>query len=173
MALKDAPRCTGTAKRSGKQCELPAVSGSTKCRVHGGLTPKGTESPNYLHGRYSSSVPAELQEKIHELDNFDILDLTDELQTQRALIASYIERYQKGVNMTEFSIGTVISWFNSVGVMVERIMKMRNETALTSAELALLKMRTADLVVKYIDSPERQRAFVIELFQISEPAKLE
>lgn len=159
--------------RSGTHCKNLAMPNG-KCRMHGGASLKGAELPQYKHGRYSKYAAPALQTQIDELGQFDILDLADELQTQRALIASYMQRYQESKgNMTEFSIGTVISWFNSVGVMVERMMKIKNETALTSAELALLKMRTADLVVKYIDTPEKQRAFIIELFGISEPAKLE
>jgi hypothetical protein len=169
--------CNGK-KSDGSECKRPAGwgtdhAGTGRCKLHGGASVKGIESPTYKHGRYSKYAPPTLQEQIQDLDNYDVLELVDELQTQRALIASYIERYQKGGNMSEMSISTVISWFNSVGIMVERIMKMKNETALTSAELALLKMRTADLVIKYIDDPEKQRAFVVELFQISQPAQLE
>lgn len=60
MALKDAPRCTAKAKRTGKQCENPAMSGSTKCRAHGGATPKGSASPHFKTGAHSKYLPPRL-----------------------------------------------------------------------------------------------------------------
>lgn len=69
MALKDAPRCTAKAKRSGKQCELPAVSGSKKCRMHGGSTPKGIESPHFKTGKHSKYLPARLSAIYEDIEN--------------------------------------------------------------------------------------------------------
>ena len=33
--LRDAPRCTAKAKRTGERCKCPAVTGWRVCRVHG------------------------------------------------------------------------------------------------------------------------------------------
>jgi hypothetical protein len=162
----------GAKTRNGHSCKnAPMQNG--RCRMHGGMTPKGVDSPQYKTGRYSKYVSHDLQSSIQELENYPILDLADELQAQRALLSEYMKRYQTGGKMTEYSIGAVISWINSVGVMVERIMKIRNETALTGAEIAHLKLRTAELVTKYIDDPEKRRQFVIELFQVQQPALTE
>jgi len=158
--------------RNGTPCQNYAMDNG-RCRMHGGKSLKGVESPIYEHGRYSKYAPTSLQDKIAELDNYNLLDLADELQTQRALIAQYLQRYKDGFPLQEQNMAAIISWLNSVGIMVERIMKIRNETALTSAEIALLKSRTAELVVKYIDDPQKRRQFVIELFQIEQPALLE
>lgn len=138
--------------------------------MHGGMTPKGVDSPQYKTGRYSKYINPKFQEKIDELGNYDLLDLADELQAQRMLIAEYMGRFQNGYPLQEQNIGAIISWLNSIGVMVERMMKIRNETALTGAEIAHLKMRTAELVTKYIDDPEKRRQFVIELFQVEQPS---
>lgn len=170
-------KCGGTTRR-GTPCSQPAGWGTDhvgngKCKLHGGASLKGAESPLYKTGRYSRYVPKSVQSKITELDKYPLLDLADELQTQRALIADYLERVQKGYPLQEQNIDLLVSWMNKVGVMVERIMKIRNETALTSAEIAHLKLRTVDLVTKYIDDPEKRRQFVIELFQIEQPALLE
>lgn len=50
--LRDAPRCTATAKRSGQPCKAPAVRGWSVCRVHGvgGGAPSGPTHPNHRHG---------------------------------------------------------------------------------------------------------------------------
>lgn len=165
----------GGKTRKGTKCKRPAGwgtdhVGSGKCKLHGGASLKGIESPRYDSGRYSKYVPEAVQSKITDLDNYPLLDLADELQTQRALIARYLELVQSGERpLLETNIDMLMVWMNKVGVMVERIMKIKNETALTSAEVAHLKFRTADLVTKYIDDPEKQRQFVIELFQIEQP----
>jgi len=161
----------GAKTRKGEPCKNNPMQNG-RCRMHGGLSPKGIESPHYNHGRYSKYAPESLQGKIADLGEYNLLDLADELQTQRALISEYIDRYKDGAKLSEQSMGMIISWLNSVGIMVERMMKIRNETALTGAEIAYLQMRTADLVVKYIDDPEKRRAFVIELFELDKPKQL-
>lgn len=114
-----------------------------------------------------------MQSKMDELNDYPLLDLADELQQQRALAAEYLQRWRDGFPLQEQNISAMVSWFNTIGIMVERIMKIRNETALTGAEIALLKARTVNLVVEYIDDPQKRREFVQRLFQLSEPAQLE
>lgn len=47
-----APRCTATAKGTGKRCRCPAVTGWRVCRVHGagGGHPSGRDHPSWRHG---------------------------------------------------------------------------------------------------------------------------
>lgn len=62
MALKDARRCTGTAKSTGLRCELPACKGYDVCRLHGGKTPRGVDSPHFKTGKHSLYyLPTKLQ----------------------------------------------------------------------------------------------------------------
>lgn len=58
--LRNAPRCTATAKRTGERCKAPAVRGWSVCRVHGagGGAPPGKEHPNYRHGLRTKEVQA-------------------------------------------------------------------------------------------------------------------
>src|ERR1051326_5995078 len=59
-----APRCTATAKTTGKQCRGPAVRGRSTCRMHGGtsrgpITAQGLEKSRrarWVHGYYSSEA---------------------------------------------------------------------------------------------------------------------
>jgi hypothetical protein len=60
MAFSDAPKCNATAKSTGQRCQRVAVTGSTKCQVHGGVTPKGEASPHFKHGRFSDYLPQRL-----------------------------------------------------------------------------------------------------------------
>ena len=56
--LRDAPRCTATAKSTGARCKCPAVRGWTVCRLHGarGGAPRGKTHPNYKHGLRSNEM---------------------------------------------------------------------------------------------------------------------
>ncbi|MFC5081786.1 HGGxSTG domain-containing protein [Microvirga arabica] len=56
LRLNLSPRC-GAKTRSGSPCRSPAVSGRTRCRMHGGAkgsgAPKGAANGNYRHGTFT------------------------------------------------------------------------------------------------------------------------
>lgn len=162
-------KCTGTSKQSGQPCKKDAVVGSTKCHIHGGATPKGADSPNLKHGRYSAYLKQSMQDKLATVRDENPLDLLPELDAQRMLFAEYLSRFQHG-SPTAFDIQSMQGWLNDIGRQVERIVKMKNETALTNAEVQFLAMRVMELIGKYVD-PDKQRAFVEE-FTASIPARL-
>ena len=41
--------------RSGTPCQKHSLDGKTRCRLHGGLSLAGTDSPRYIHGRRSKA----------------------------------------------------------------------------------------------------------------------
>lgn len=60
-AMKQSPRC-GARTRSGKPCWSPAVSGKTRCRMHGGAKGSGAPKDNQnalRHGLYTREAMAE------------------------------------------------------------------------------------------------------------------
>jgi uncharacterized protein YjcR len=55
-----APRCHAKSKRSGLQCQSPAVRGRSVCRMHGAAAGAPQGNQNALgHGRYSAEHIAE------------------------------------------------------------------------------------------------------------------
>lgn len=50
--LRDAPRCSATAKSTRQRCRNPSKQGWNVCRLHGagGGAPSGPAHPNYKHG---------------------------------------------------------------------------------------------------------------------------
>ena len=72
--LRDAPRCSATAKSTGQGCKAPAVRGWRVCRVHGagGGAPRGKAHPNYKHGMRAKEFTQQ-----RKLINQLIKDLTD------------------------------------------------------------------------------------------------
>ncbi len=54
-------------KRIGERCKAPAITGRTKCRVHGGKTHvAGPTHPSWKHGNRSKYIPTRLAEKYAE-----------------------------------------------------------------------------------------------------------
>jgi hypothetical protein len=43
----------GAKTRNGTPCKSPKVKGRTRCRMHGGSSPRGAKSPQFQHGFYS------------------------------------------------------------------------------------------------------------------------
>lgn len=148
--------------RNGTPCKSKAMANG-RCRMHGGASLSGAEHPNYRHGRYSTYLPASIEEKMQAVSESDPLDLLPELHVQRALFAQHINSFE-GKTITAFDIGFLMSWSAEIGRMVERIVKMRNDTALTAAEVALIAARIPDVVTRYIHDPIQQQQFVADLF---------
>ncbi len=156
-------QCKATSKQSGQRCKRAAAKGREVCVIHGGKSPGAP----IKHGRYSKYGSEKLAAKIEDFKQGDALDLSDELATQRALLAEYMTRFET-MSMTRDDIGTIMGWFDSVGRMAERINKMRNEDTLTAVEVAALQARAVDMVMRYFDDPKTRRQFLSELFGISE-----
>jgi hypothetical protein len=68
-----------------------------RCRMHGGLTPVGIESPHIRHGRYSADIPTRLAAKYQEARNDEeLLVLRDEIALLDARLAEVLGRLDTG-----------------------------------------------------------------------------
>lgn len=70
--LNGAPRCTATAKSTGKRCRAPAVQGWSVCRMHGarGGHAAGPSHPSWKNGERSRETE-EMRKTINELIRAD------------------------------------------------------------------------------------------------------
>lgn len=90
-------RCTAKSKGTGEQCKNHATPGSAVCRFHGGLTPKGTESPHFKTGKYSTLLPTRLQDRYHQAANDpELLSCRQELAVLDARLADVMKRVDAG-----------------------------------------------------------------------------
>lgn len=174
MALSDANQCTAKSKSTGKRCKNPAIVGTNICRLHGGKGVRhGEDNPAYKTGtrvRYKEHLPERILAKAEQFSQGDPLDIFEELAIQRSLFADYASRFQAGIPMSLNDVSALMEFTTEIMRSVERIVKMRNETALTGAEINFLKARAVDVVRKYFDDPERQRQFIRDLFGLEEPS---
>jgi hypothetical protein len=57
----------GAKKRDGSRCRKRPAVGRTRCRLHGGESPRGANHPRFKNGRYSRYLPKGLRDKYERL----------------------------------------------------------------------------------------------------------
>lgn len=86
------PKC-GAQTRQGGPCQQPAVSGGSRCRMHGGRSLKGVAHPNYKHGRYSDYMPEKLLHGYRrQLSDRNLLHQRDEIAAVDAMLFEALEK---------------------------------------------------------------------------------
>lgn len=163
------PQCKAKCKSTGERCKRHANGGFSVCQVHGGGSPHkgrpGIGRPP-ITGRYSIRK-AELASKAEVFLNDPTPgDLSDELVLLRTLLQDYLDRLfdmPEDDPLRVGSIDRVFEMVNHIGVMVERVAKILNSTALTQVEVKLLQARIVDLMLTYVPDAEARARFVAEL----------
>lgn len=162
--------CGANLKNGSGHCTQPAGWGTDhvgegRCKLHGGKTPRGADSPHFVHGArsiYMRNVKAEIAQKVDAFLDADPFDLTEELALARGLLEDFLSKIE--YPMTDAQRGAVMMLIDRIGKTVERVNRIKNDSALTAAEITYLATRAADVVARYIDDPTEQKAFIQDLF---------
>lgn len=94
--MNDRPTC-GAKTRAGGVCQRPPARGRTRCRLHGGATPRGLASPHYRGRGYSKDLPTRLADHyLDTLDDPDRLSSVHELALLDARIWQLVKRLHTG-----------------------------------------------------------------------------
>lgn len=153
----------GAKTRGGGKCKKAAMPNG-RCKLHGGKTPGGTDSVHFKHGYYSKVFRGRLAERFAEAhDAGDPLDLLPELRVQRAILAERINQISGGRQPTGDELRSVNLIADGVVKTAATIVKMRNDTALTVAEVKFIQIGMMRLLEKYVTDPDRRRDFIAEL----------
>ena len=157
----------GAKTRSGAPCKRGGMANG-RCKLHGGMA----EGRPVVTGRYSVKHRAALAVKM-EAFRADPRpgDLADELSLMRALLADYLERFPTGQALRYDDVGRLFDMLAEVSKLVERIIRIRNSSALTAAEVQYLQARLADLMVKYVPDYAMRERFLLELSESFEGEK--
>jgi hypothetical protein len=155
--------CGAKLRKKNTTCRRPPMANG-RCRLHGGKTPKGEASANFKHGRYSLEFQGSLAEKFgrHAVEDKP-LDLLPELAIQRTMLAGFVERISTKRRLTAGDAKNVSDLAGDVVKTAAQIAKVRNEEALTVAELRFIKQGMMMLLEKYVPDPDRRRNFIAEL----------
>jgi len=151
-------RCNARTRGGGYCQNYPTEHG--RCRFHGGG--EGTGRPPST-GRYSTALRQGLREKYQGfLQDTNLRDLSCEIAVSRTLFSEYLSRFGDNVNLTANDISRLMSWAGDIGKMVERVVRMENQSALTGREIALLEIIVVRLLAEFLD-PAQQAAFASRL----------
>lgn len=91
------PQCTAKSKRTGRQCQRPAMTGTTVCYHHGGKTPFGHNLPQTKSGRYSRHLPTRLSASYERaLADPDLVAMDSELALVDARMLELLQRIDAG-----------------------------------------------------------------------------
>lgn len=81
----------GAKNRDGSQCKNPPVTGSKRCRMHGGKSLRGIASPTFKTGKYSKDMPTRLAARYEQnLADPMLVELRSELALTDARIGELL-----------------------------------------------------------------------------------
>jgi hypothetical protein len=82
-------KCEAKTKSTGKPCQRAPVKGRERCKLHGGATLQGADSPRYKHGMYSKYAGSQLKEVLAQLEDVSSEELIQpdaEIKLMQALL---------------------------------------------------------------------------------------
>lgn len=127
--------------------------GTGACKFHGG----STATWNITTGRTAPVAREQLRQAIEnymQVDRKDLLDLTYQLATAKAIYDEFMEHFP---TPTEENYGFQLSRFmaiiDNMSRLVDNISKIDNRNALTAAQVLYLRSCVADLLMKYLSDP--------------------
>lgn len=173
--------CGAKLRGKDRTCQKSPMANG-RCRLHGGATPSGPDSANFKHGRYAAAFKGRLSEKFRQASqDRDPLDLLTELHVHRTVLDQYIEDVSKKKKhkMTDlFNISMLAKDVVHTGAVIT---KLRNDQALTLAEIKFFQKGIVMILEKYVPDPNQRRHFIADLSalipdrndaQADEPAEL-
>ena len=147
-------RC-GAKTRSGTPCQNWGMENG-RCRMHGGKS-----TGPIVHGRYSVKHKAKLQAKMDKfLNDPQPGNLMHEIALMRALLQDFLDRLGDPIGISIKMRTHVFDMADDIGRMIERLSRMLNQTALTQIEVQLMLTTFQDLMLEFIDEPERRLEFM-------------
>lgn len=154
------------AKLRGKNahCQKPPMSNG-RCRLHGGKTPSGPDSPHFKHGIYAEAFKNKMGKRFEGFQkDRQPLDMVPDLNVQRALLAEYIEKVSDKPTLNGlFNASIIAQGAVKSGALIAQT---RQKQAFTMAEWRFLQKRILLLMEKYVPDPNERRSFIEELLEV-------
>lgn len=135
-------------KKPGRFCKIRPIKGRKRCRFHGGTTPRGIASPQFIHGKYSSVLKGALAE------NFQNSAADPELLSLRGDIALADARLFELVKETQDADDGSASW-KECNAIVRQIDAIKKTPGITPAEIGAQTVPLMDKLWATIKSGAR------------------
>lgn len=103
VAVEPAPKpvnqgrrvCGAKLRHKETTCTQTPSVGRTRCKFHGGMSPRGSASPHYRGKGYSRDLPTALADRVETLREFhELASTVDELEVVVAVIGQKIDNLQ-------------------------------------------------------------------------------
>lgn len=120
--------------------------------MHGGTNQGGP----IITGRYSIKRQTLAGNYQRFMADPEPLRLHDELAVMRGLFEEFLNRYPDGTPLDLKAIRGVAGLVHDIGELAERIERIRNASALTAAEVDVLRALMVSIIIDYV--PEERRA---------------
>jgi hypothetical protein len=170
-ALADkTPRCTATAKHSGKPCSQPAMRGTTVCRYHGGAAAAGNRERQLRHGRYAKVLPEALRDAYeqHRADP-DIGQVDDEIAAARALFGQFASQLRHKSSLQADEVAALFQALDRITGFAVRKASIESKHTVTPTQIAQWVGQVAQMVqgaiVTHVSDPAERDALILAIRQ--------
>ena len=164
-------RCKAKTKQTGKRCKRSPTPGREVCRLHGGATPRGIDSPHFKHGRYSKAMPDRLIEKYETARNDpDLITMRDDI----ALIDARI------MDQLELAEADPVIW-EGITDLIEKRRKLCEgerrrlydlQTTMTAEQAMAMITALIAIIRSHIGDQDRRRAIVRDIRDLLQKQKV-
>jgi len=158
-------------KKEGYYCGQPAGKGTDHvgygaCSKHGGLN-NVTAIKQIRTGKNAVSTRNRLAADIQmylDKDRSDLLDLTKEFATLRAVLDEFMDFFpdptSDGYHNAMWRLESIV---NTLGTLVDKMSRIENRNTLTVAQVMYLRATIVDIFMKYMTDPDMRDRAVKEL----------
>ena len=136
--------------------------GTGACQFH-----SGNNVPSFKDGRLATVTRGQLASRIEKFknqDQADLLDMSGELSTMKAIFEEFIETFP---STEESSYGVhlerVTKMLSTIMRLVDNISKIESRNAITASQVIYLRAVLSDILMKYIEDPLKQKQAAQEL----------
>lgn len=135
-----------------------------RCRLHGGKTPSGPDSPHFRHGTFAYAFKQQMAERFTQIQQgSNPLDMVPELNVQRTMLDAYIAQATEKRKVRLTDLMNAADMAKEVVKSAATIAQTRQKQALTLAELRFIQKGMLMLMEKYVPDIDRRRNFIAEL----------
>jgi hypothetical protein len=150
------------------RCEQPSGFGTDHvgtgaCKFH------SSNGVAITHGRSAVQTRSQLAARIDKYkiqDQADLLDLSTELSTMKAIFEEFIEGFAKPKD-TNYGVHLerATKMISTIMRLVDNISKIESRNAITASQVIYLRAVVSDILMKYIIDPVDQKRAAQELVQ--------
>lgn len=137
--------------------------GTGACKFHGGNAGRKPSTGRNAHVA-KTRLAADIQ-KYLDGDKAKLFDLSRELATVKVLFEEFTEVFpEPGDDTYGIELHRIQQLVGTIGNLVDKISRVESRNALTMSQVLYLRVVMADILMKYVPEPKRERA-ILELAQ--------